>query len=56
MNLNSKEIENEIKKIQKMDINNPSYPAFRKMIMNMSNLINLMIVEILKKEDKYTLD
>ena len=56
MNLNTKEIKIELKKIQRMNVNHPSYPAFRKMIMDMSSLINLVIAEILKKEDKYTLD
>tara|TARA_Y100000310_G_scaffold124206_1_gene122933 strand:+ start:36 stop:206 length:171 start_codon:yes stop_codon:yes gene_type:complete len=56
MDLNTKEIEIELKKIQRMNVNHPSYPSFRKMIMDMSSLINLVIAEILKKEDKYTLD
>ena len=46
----------ELKKVQNMDIHHPAYPAFRKMVMDMAEIINFSIAEIYKKENRYNLD
>ena len=48
--INNPKYKQELKKIQNMDIYHPAYPAFRKMVMDMADIINFTVVEILKKE------
>ena len=42
----------EIQKIQNIDIHHPSYPIYRKMVMDMAEIINFTVVEIIKKENR----
>ena len=42
----------EIQKIQNIDVHHPSYPIYRKMVMDMAEIINFTVVEIIKKENK----
>ena len=53
---NNPKYEEELKKIQNMDIHHPAYPAFRKMVMDMADMINFVVVEIIKKENKISPD
>ena len=50
--LNNPKYKEELKKIQNMDIHHPAYPAFRKMVMDMADAINFVVVEIIRKENK----
>ena len=54
--INHPKYKQELKKIQNMDIYHPAYPAFRKMVMDMADIINFTVVEILKKESGYLPD
>ena len=54
--INNPKYKQELKKIQNMDIYHPAYPAFRKMVMDMADIINFTVVEILKKESGYLPD
>ena len=57
MNLiNNPKYKKELKKIQNMDIHHPAYPVFRKMVMDMADIINFTVVEILKKESRHLPD
>ena len=51
--INNPKYKQELKKIQNMDIHHPTYPIFRKMVMDMADIINFTVVEILKKENGY---
>ena len=51
--INNPKYKKELKKIQNMDIHHPTYPVFRKMVMDMADIINFTVVEILKKENGY---
>ena len=51
--INNPKYKEELKKIQNMDIHHPTYPVFRKMVMDMADIINFTVVEILKKENGY---
>ena len=53
---NNPKYKEELKKIQNMDIHHPAYPAFRKMIMDVADVINFVVVEIIKKENKISPD
>ena len=50
--LNNPKYKDEIEKIQSMDISHPLYPIYRKMVMDMAEIINFTVVEIIKKENK----
>ena len=54
--INNPKYRQELKKIQNMDIYHPAYPAFRKMVMDMADIINFTVVEILKKESRHLPD
>ena len=54
--INNPKYKKELKKIQNMDIYHPAYPAFRKMVMDMADIINFTVVEILKKESRHLPD
>ena len=54
--INNPKYKKELKKIQNMDIYHPAYPAFRKMVMDMADIINFTVVEIIKKESGYLPD
>ena len=54
--VNNPKYKKELKKIQNIDINHPAYPAFRKMVMDVAEIINFTIAEIYKKENRYNLD
>jgi len=54
--INNHKYKEDLKKIQNIDIHHPAYPAFRKMVMNMADIINFTVVEILKKENRNFLD
>jgi len=54
--INNPKYKKELKKIQNMDIHHPTYPVFRKMVMDMANIINFTVVEILKKESRHLPD
>ena len=51
--INNPKYKEELKKIQNIDIHHPSYPAFKKMVMDMADVINFAVVEMLKKESRY---
>ena len=51
--INNPEYKKELKKIQNMDIYHPAFPIFRKMVMDMADIINFTVVEIIKKENRY---
>ena len=51
--INNPKYKEELKKIQNIDIHHPSYPVFKKMVMDMADVINLAVVEMLKKESRY---
>ena len=46
----------EIKKIRNVDVHHPTYPAYRKRVMDMADAINFIVVEILKKENGFSPD
>jgi|TARA_Y100000310_G_C20457788_1_gene703880 cell fate (sporulation/competence/biofilm development) regulator YmcA (YheA/YmcA/DUF963 family) len=46
----------EIKKIRNVDVHHPAYPAYRKKVMDMADAINFIVVEILKKENRFNSD
>ena len=54
--LNNPKYKDEIEKIQSMDISHPLYPTYRKMVMDMAEIINFTVVEIIKKENKISPD
>ena len=54
--INNHKYKEDLKKIQNIDIHHPAYPAFRKMVMNMADIINFTVVEILKKESRHLPD
>ena len=54
--INNPKYKKELKKIQNMDIHHPTFPIFRKMVMDMADIINFTVVEILKKESGYLPD
>jgi len=54
--INNPKYKKELKKIQNMDIHHPTYPVFRKMVMDMADIINFTVVEILKKESRHLPD
>ena len=54
--INNPKYKKELKKIQNMDIHHPTYPVFRKMVMDMGDIINFTVVEILKKESRHLPD
>ena len=54
--INNHKYKEDLKKIQNIDIHHPAYPAFRKMVMNMADIINFTVVEIIKKESGYLPD
>ena len=49
MNLNPKEL----KRIHNIDIEHPSYPHFRNMVMDLADSINQIVAELLNRENKY---
>ena len=49
--INNPKYKEELKKIRNVDIHHPSYIPFRKMLMDMADTINTVVVEILKKEN-----
>ena len=51
--INNPKYNEELKKIRNVDIHHPSYPAYRKMIMDMADVINTIVVEILKIEEDF---
>ena len=51
--INNPKYKEELKKIQNMDIQHPAYPAYRKTIMDMADILNFVVVEILKKENRF---
>ncbi len=51
MNINNT-LKQELKKIETMDIHHPRYPQYRRSIMEAADIINYVVVEILKKENK----
>jgi len=51
MDINSG-LRKELKKIATMDIHHPKYPEYRKQIMDAADIINYVVVEIFKKENK----
>ena len=51
--INNPKYKEELKKIQNIDIHHPSYPVFKKMVMDMADVINFAVVEMLKKESRY---
>jgi|2_EtaG_2_1085320.scaffolds.fasta_scaffold291162_1 hypothetical protein len=53
---NNPKYKEELKKIQNIDIHHPAYPAFRKMVMDMADVMNFIVVEIVKKENKISPD
>ena len=54
--INNPKYKEEFKKIQNVDIHHPSYIPFRKMVMDMADTINTIVVEILKKENRISPD
>ena len=52
--INNPKYKQELKKIQNMDIYHPAYPSFRKMVMDMADIINFTVVEIIKKENRFS--
>tara|TARA_R100000008_G_C3583481_1_gene170352 strand:- start:1501 stop:1674 length:174 start_codon:yes stop_codon:yes gene_type:complete len=42
-----------LKKIQNVDVNSPAYPSFKKMVIDLADGINKILVELLKKENNY---
>ena len=54
--LNNPKFREDLKKIQNIDIYHPTYPSFRKIIMDMADIINFAGVEIIKKENRYNPD
>ena len=54
--INNPKYKEELKKIQNMDIHHPTFPIFRKMVMDMADIINFTVVEILKKESRHLPD
>lgn len=54
--LDNPKYKKEIKKIQNIDIHHPSYPSYRKMVMDLADVINFTVVEILKKESRISPD
>ena len=54
--INNPKYKEELKKVQNMDVHHPAYPAFRKMVMDIADIINFTVVEILKKENRNFLD
>jgi len=54
--INNPKYKEELKKIQNIDINHPTYPIYRKMVMDMAELINFTVVEIIKKENRISPD
>ena len=54
--LNNPKFREDLKKIQNIDIHHPTYPSFRKIIMDIADIINFTVVEIIKKENRYNPD
>ena len=54
--INNPKYKQELKKIQNMDIHHPAYPAYRKTIMDMADVLNFIVVEIIKKENRFNPD
>ena len=54
--INNPKYKKELKKIQNMDIHHPTYPVFRKMVMDMADIINFTVLEILKEESRHLHD
>ena len=54
--INNPKYKEELKKIQNIDINHPTYPIYRKMVMDMAEVINFTVVEIIKKENRISPD
>ena len=48
--INNPKYKEELKKIRNIDVHHPSYIPFRKMVLDMADAINTVVVEILKKE------
>ena len=54
--VNNPKYKKELKKIQNIDINHPAYPAYKKTVMDMADILNFIVVEILKKENRFNPD
>jgi len=44
-------LQKELNKIKNMDIHHPRYPEYRKKLMDAADIINYVVVEVLKKEE-----
>ena len=51
--INNPKYKQELEKIQNIDIHSPAYPGFRKNIMDMADILNFIVVEIAKKENRF---
>jgi len=54
--VNNPKYKKELKKIQNIDINHPAYPTYKKTVMDMADILNFIVVEILKKENRFNPD